>query len=156
MRPYMLCVFAALTACAPQYTETLLAPGASAPVNEARFAARPDLLHQAFRDSCQGPTDEYSAPDGTTGRCQMVPSPDIAANLILRYDGALEIPHIVVERQTRPVSDGYVVAISYFASIPQKAGAPRRVYLRSPELDRNFAALFEAFGGVPLSGDPTT
>lgn len=137
-------------ACAPQYTERTAEPGTTLPVNEARFAERPELLHMAFRDSCQGPTDSYAKLSGDKARCQMIPPPDVAAGLLVRFDGALDIPKIVVERSTRAVEGGYVVGISYFATVPKKSGNRQRVYLRSRDLDRTIERLFLAFGGTPL------
>lgn len=150
MRTYILGLMGLIAACSPQYTETRAKPGDPLPINEARFAEAPDLLHEAFAASCQGPTDDYKIVSTNTARCKMVPSPDIAASLIVRYDGALEVPHIVVERQTRSDADGYVVGISYFATVPQKSGALQRVYLNSPQLNRTFDQLFRAFGGSPI------
>lgn len=150
MRTYILGVLGLIAACTPQYTETRLAPGESLPISEAVFTKQPDLLHQAFRAACQGPTDVYKILDRNTAHCRMVPPADIAASLIVRYDGALKVPHIVVERRTRAVEGKFVVGISYFASVPQKSGRTQRVYLRSRELDRTFQSLFRNFGGVPL------
>ena len=137
-------------ACAPQYTERTAEPNAKLPVNEARFAERPELLHMAFRDSCQGPTDSYANFGANRARCQMIPPPDVAAGLLVRFDGALDIPKIIVERETRAADDGFVVGISYFATVPKKSGASQRVYLRSRDLDRTIENLFRAFGGTPI------
>lgn len=150
MRTYILGVMGLIAACSPQYTETRAQPGDRLPVSEARFTEAPDLLHEAFAAFCQGPTDDYKTLGRDGARCKMIPSPDIAASLIVRYDGALEVPHIVVERRTRTEGDGYVVGISYFASVPQKSGALQRVYLVSPHLHRTFDELFRAFGGEPI------
>lgn len=150
MRAYILGVLGLIAACSPQYTETRAQPGDSLPVNEARFLKEPELLHEAFAASCQGPTDDYKQVNPSMARCKMVPSPDIAASLIVRYDGALEIPHIVVEQRTRAEGEAYIVGISYFASVPQKSGALQRVYLNSPQLNRTFDQLFRAFGGEPI------
>lgn len=139
-----------IAACAPQYTETFVTPGTPLPVNEARFTDRPELLHMAFRESCQGPADSYKTLGRDRVQCQTVPPPDVAAGLLLRYDGALDVPHIVVERQTRQVENGFIVAISYFASVPKRSGNDQRIYLRSRDLDLTIAELFRAFGGEPI------
>ncbi len=150
MRTYILGCLALLGACSPQYTETRLAPGTPPPINEAVFSDRPDTLHAAFRDSCRGPSETYTALSRDSARCRMIPPPDVAAGLVLRYDGALEVPHIVIERKTRRVDEGYVVGIEYFATVPQRSGADQRVYLRSDSLDRTISNLFRAFGGTPI------
>lgn len=150
MRTAWIGVCCLLAACAPQFTETFLDPDAPLPVNEARFTEFPDLLHMAFRESCQGPADSYAATGQNKAQCQTVPSPDVAAGLLLRYDGALDVPYIVLERQTRAVDNGFVVGISYFASVPKRSGADQRIYLRSRNLDQTIADLFRAFGGDPI------
>jgi hypothetical protein len=119
-------------------------------VSEARFSEKPEILHQAFAESCKGPTDQYKVLPGGDARCQMVPSADIAASLLLRYDGALAIPYIVVERRTRLEGEAYIVGISYFATVPQKSGSLQPVYMNSPQLNRTFDNLFRAFGGTPI------
>lgn len=150
MRSYILVLAGLISGCAPQYVERTATTDAELPVNEARFDERPERLHAAFRDSCQGPTDSYSVIGQDQARCQMIPPPDVAAGLLVQFDGALEIPKIIVERMTRPADDGFVVGISYFASVPKKSGGNQRVYLRSRDLDRTIATLFRAFGGTPL------
>ena len=150
MRTIILGLFALTAACAPRFTETSVAPGEALPINEARFSERPERLHQAFQESCSRPTDSYTTNGANQARCQMVPPPDIAAGLLVRFDGALEIPMIVVERVTREDEDGYVVGISYFANVPKKSGGNQRVYIRSRNLDRTIANLFRAFGGNPI------
>ncbi len=150
LRASVLIASGCLAACAPQFSETRLAPGAPLPVNEARFAETPELLHDAFRDSCQGPNDDYKPLGRNGARCRILPPPDIAAQLLLRYDGALEVPYIIVERKTRQDDDGVVVSVGYFASVPLKSGAEQRVYLRSNRLERTIDDLFRAFGGEPI------
>ncbi len=150
MRSYIWGLALLSSACAPQYVERTADPDAALPINEARFAERPERLHNAFRDSCQGPTDSYTVIGADKARCQMIPPPDVAAGLLVRFDGALAIPKIIVERVTRQAEDNYVVGISYFATVPKKSGANQRVYLRSRDLDRTIERLFRAFGGEPI------
>ena len=150
MRTFILGLIGLTAACAPQYSQTQLEPGTPFPINEARFDERPEQLHLAFRASCQGPADSYSDRGADEAICQMIPPPDVAAGLIVQFDGALEVPMIVVERMTRKVDDGYVVGISYFATVPKKSGNDQRVYLRSRGLDRIIENLFRAYGGRPI------
>ncbi len=150
MRAFSLGLALLCAACAPQYTETRLEPGQAVPVNEARFAEKPEMLFQAFEAACDGPSDVYTELRGDKARCRILPPPDVAAPLLLRYDGALEIPYIFIERKLRQDEDGFVVTFDYFASVPLKSGKEQRVYLRSPRLDRNIDNLFEAFGGQPI------
>jgi hypothetical protein len=125
-------------------------PDTVLPVSKARFDSRPDQFYAAFAASCQGPADEYRTLGRDSAQCRMKPTPEIAAGLIFRYDGALEIPRIVVEQKTEQKDGNVVVSISYFATVPQKSGGQQRVYLRSRQLDRDFDNLFRLFGGTPI------
>ncbi|MEO9515411.1 MAG: hypothetical protein ABJH45_22820 [Paracoccaceae bacterium] len=137
-------------ACAPQYTETRLEPGQSAPVNEARFTEQPERLFQAFEAACDGPKDVYTELRDGSAQCRILPPPDVAAPLLLRFDGALEIPYIFIKRRTRKDGDSFIVTFDYFASVPLKTGNQQKVYLRSPRIDQNIDQLFQAFGGTPI------
>lgn len=140
----------ALCGCAGPFTETRLAPGATPPVSQARFAEEPKNFHSAFEDLCAGPTDTYSIQSRTTARCRTVVDPETAAMLIVRYDGALEIPYFVAERVTTNSPEGFVVSLSYFATLQLKSGSEQRVYLRSRRFEDTIDNLFRAFGGEPI------
>ena len=150
MRVYILGLTLLCGACAPQYTETRLEPGQSGPVNEARFTEQPKQLFKAFEASCDGPADVYTEQRNGDARCRILPPPDVAGSLLLRFDAALEIPYIFIERTSRKEGDGFVVTFDYFASVPLKTGNEQRVYLRSPRIDENIDELFMAFGGTPI------
>ncbi|MEO9898292.1 MAG: hypothetical protein ABJD13_06920 [Paracoccaceae bacterium] len=137
-------------ACTPLYTETRLEPGQSAPVNEARFSEPPEQLFEAFKEACDGPKDVYTELRDGSAQCRILPPPDVAAPLLLRFDGALEIPYIFIKRRTRKDGDGFIVTFDYFASVPLKTGNQQKVYLRSPRIDQNIDQLFQAFGGTPI------
>ena len=141
---------AALAGCSPQLTETRLAPGQDVRVNEALYIVEPTGLYTAFRESCQGPGTQYKALGATGAQCRLVPTPDIAAQLIVRYDGALDIPYYFIERRTRQSEDGFVISFDYFATVPQKNGSEQRVYVRTRRLDRQIDEMFRLTGGQPL------
>ena len=76
------------------------------------------------------------------------PPPDVAAFLVLKYDGALAAPSLVVQKETGRGSDSdFVVELSYFAEVIQKSGNPRRVYFKQRSLDNLMDELLAATGG---------
>ncbi|MEL6449640.1 MAG: hypothetical protein AAFQ19_00150 [Pseudomonadota bacterium] len=81
-------------------------------------------------------------------QCRILPPPDVAAFLLLQYDGALEAPTLVVQKETDPADGTYVVELSYFAEVVQKSGKPRRIYFKQRELDRLMDQLLAATGGL--------
>ena len=139
-----------LIGCSTEYTETLLQPGDSARVNEALYVVEPQGLYAAFRESCTGPGSKYTALGATGARCRLVPSPDLAAQLLLRYDGALDVPYYFIERRTRAQGNAFVITLDYFASVPLKNGREKRIYLRSNRLDRRIDEMFVRTGGQPI------
>ncbi|WP_299370035.1 hypothetical protein [uncultured Tateyamaria sp.] len=81
-------------------------------------------------------------------QCRILPPPDVAAFLVLQYDGALEAPTLVVQKETATADGNVVVELSYFAEVVQKSGNPRRIYFKQPELDRLMDQLLAATGGT--------
>lgn len=140
----------ALVGCTQQFTETRLEPGEAVRMNEALYVEEPQGLYNAFRESCSGPGSKYTRLGTTGARCRLVPTPDVAAELLIRYDGALDIPFFFVERQTRSEGEAYVISLDYFASVPLKNGHEQRVYLRSTRLDRQIDQMFRITGGTPI------
>lgn len=148
MRPLLIVLTVVLGACAPQYVETLATSEQDLPVRRAVFEANPAPLDSAFRSSCDAPGDILRQVSRTVIQCRILPPPDVAAFLLLQYDGALEAPTLVVQKETDPADGTYVVELSYFAEVVQKSGKPRRIYFKQRELDRLMDQLLAATGGL--------
>ena len=100
MRPILPFFLVALSACAPQYVETVVTEEQDLPVRRAVFAAEPQPLDAAFRSSCDSPGDELRQVSRAVVQCRIPPPPDVAAFLVLQYDGALAAPTLVVQKET--------------------------------------------------------
>lgn len=148
MRPFLPLIMVALSACAPQYVETVLEPGQDLPVRRALFDTAPAPLDAAFRSSCDSPGDELRQISRAVVQCRILPPPDVAAFLLLQYDGALEAPILVVQKETDQADGNFVVELSYFAEVIQKSGNPRRIYFKQPDLDGLMDRLLAATGGT--------
>ncbi|WP_420011598.1 hypothetical protein [Tateyamaria sp.] len=108
----------------------------------------PEPLDDAFRANCDSPGDQIMQVSRTVVQCRILPPPDMAAFLVLQYDGALEAPALVVQKETDAIDDRFLVEMSYFAEVIQKSGNPRRIYFKQRSLDRLMAELLQATGGI--------
>ncbi|MEM6310739.1 MAG: hypothetical protein AAF754_11870 [Pseudomonadota bacterium] len=133
--------------CAPQYIETTADSPQDVPARRAIFATNPAGLDTAFKDGCSSPGDTITRPNARTLRCNIVPTPQSAAFLLLEFDAKLEPPKMVVEKVTRQLSDCVLVEFSYFAEITAKSGKPQRVYIPNRSLDRRLDQILRASGG---------
>lgn len=147
MRYLFVLIIGALSACAPQYVETIASDPNDIPVRRATFASDPRPLDAAFRASCDTPGDEIRQVSRGVLQCRIPPPPDLAAFLVLQYDGALAAPTLVVQKETEQAADNIVVELSYFAEVVQKSGNARRIYFKQRSLDQLMDALLEATGG---------
>lgn len=148
MRPLPVCFAVALSACAPQYVERVATDEQDLPVRRATFAANPTPLDDAFRSSCDAPGDVLRDVSRSVVQCRILPPPDVAAFLLLQYDGALEAPTLVVQKETGRDENAFVVELSYFAEVIQKSGNPRRIYIKQRALDQLMDQLLIATGGT--------
>ena len=148
MRPILPFLLVALAACAPRYVETVATSEDDLPVRTAMFANQPEPLDAAFRSSCDSPGDVLKQVNPRTVQCRIPPPPDVAAFLVLQYDGALEAPTLVVQKETARNDAGFEVKLSYFAEVVQKSGNPRRIYFKQRALDGLMDQLLTATGGV--------
>ena len=148
MRPILAVLLVALCGCAPQYVETIASSDQDLPVRRAIFEQTPAPLDVAFRSSCDSPGDELREISGSVVQCRILPPPDLAAFLLVQYDGALEAPMLVVQKETDADADAFVVELSYFAEVIQKSGNPRRIYFKQRGLDQLMDQLLVATGGV--------
>lgn len=147
MRPIFTVLLVALGACAPQYVETIATTEQDLPVRRAVFEQAPQPLDAAFRSSCDSPGDVLRQVSRSVVQCRILPPPDLAAFLVLQYDGALQAPTLVVQKQTDRDADEFVVELSYFAEVVQKSGNPRRIYFKQRDLDALMDQLLQATGG---------
>ena len=148
MRSISALLLGALSACAPQYVETVAASDQDLPVRRAVFQDRPAPLDLAFRSSCDSPGDELRQISRSVVQCRILPPPDLAAFLVLQDDGALQAPTLVVQKETDAGADAFVVELSYFAEVVQKSGNARRIYFKQRDLDHLMDQLLAATGGV--------
>ncbi len=153
MRPIFPLLLVALGACAPQYVETIATSDQDLPVRRAVFDQTPAPLDLAFRSSCDSPGDELRQVSRSVLQCRILPPPDLAAFLLLQYDGALQVPALVVQKQTDRDAEEFVVELSYFAEVVQKSGNPRRIYFKQRDLDRLMDDLLVATGGTSSNPD---
>ncbi|MEM6339587.1 MAG: hypothetical protein AAF729_00435 [Pseudomonadota bacterium] len=138
-----------LAACAPQYVEREITSDQDLPVRKAFFESRPKPLEDAFRASCTAPGDTYKRVSQELVQCRILPAPDLAAFLVLEFDGALEAPTLIMQKKTEPRGEEYLVEMSYYAEVIQKSGSPRRIYFQQRRLDRLVDELLSAAGGRP-------
>ncbi|WP_299280586.1 hypothetical protein [uncultured Tateyamaria sp.] len=108
----------------------------------------PEPLDSAFRASCDAPGDVLREVSTGVLQCRILPPPDVAAFLLLQYDGALEAPTLVVQKTTDENAGNFVVELSYFAEVVQKSGNARRIYFKQRALDGLMDRLLAATGGT--------
>lgn len=148
MRHVILCLMLMISACAPQYVGSIAASEEELPVRRALFDAPPKVLNDAFRAGCQAPGDEFRAISRDVEQCLVPPSPDLAAFLVLGFDGALEVPRLIIQKRALSAPEGVLVEISYFAEVIQKSGNPRRIYFKQARLDALMDQLLRNAGGI--------
>lgn len=136
-----------LTACTPQDVALRDSGAQNLPSRRAYFATDPAELHSAFRSVCDAPGDQFTQPDRQTAICRFLPSPALAAYLLTRYDGKIEVPKLVVQKITRDAETGVEIEISYYAEVAQKSGQLRRIYAPNPTLDRRIDKMLRVAGG---------
>lgn len=142
----LLSLVAVLAACSPipSKNET---PEPATPYRSAFFQTNPSSMHDAFRAACDSPGDRYVEPTKTTAVCRFLPSPELAAYLLTEYDGRLEVPYMVLSKETFTRETGVEIRISYFAEVVQKTGKIQKIYKPTKPLDRRIDTLLKGAGG---------
>jgi len=146
--PALVAIAVSLGACAPQYVEREATSPQDVPVRAAFFDANPEGLHAAFKDACGAPGEEFTEPNAQTAICRIPPSPRAAAFLLSEFDGKLEAPWLVIQKQSFQTSENVRVEMSYYAEVPQKNDTLRRIYLNSREIDRMIDLMLRNSGGT--------
>lgn len=151
---------AALAGCGPQPPAVMLptvpaaapAPGELWPgQRQAVFDDNPSAFLAAARVACNGPGQSPVVPSPRTLRCETLPTPDIAATLILLYGGTVEaLPVYVVSFTSEPKDDGYVVTADSYVVVPRADGTELVVRLIDPEVEAAMTDLLVAAGGRPI------
>ncbi len=152
-------LLATLAACAPPPLTVAALPDPAVPVagalqpgqQQAYFAAWPQTLLTAARAACSEPGQSPAEPAPGTIRCETLPTPDIAAALILNYGGTVEsLPLYIVSFTTAPQDTGYLVTADSYVIVPQTDGTLREVRLPDPAVDAGLQDLMRAAGGNPV------
>jgi hypothetical protein len=153
-----LALLATLPACGPAPLAVPALPAPAAPVadglqpgqEQAFFAAWPQTLLTAARAACSEPGQSPTEPAPGTIRCETLPTPDIAAALILNYGGTVEsLPLYIVSFTTAPQGTGYIVTADSYVVVPQADGTLREVRLPDPAVAAGMQDLMRAAGGTP-------
>jgi hypothetical protein len=150
----------ALTACAPSpepipvapvdQTETATDPTAGQ--SRAFFPTFPERLLTAAVAACDSPGQRPESPDAQTVRCLSLPTPDVAAALILSYDGTVsDLPLYVVSFQSVPAQGGFVVTADSYVTVPQTDGTVRTVRMQDPTVASGMMDLLVAAGGTAVA-----
>jgi hypothetical protein len=136
-----------LAGCATIPSKNETSGAAIVPYRAAVFDANPANMHEAFRAACDSPGDELIQPSKNTDICRFLPTPELAAYLLTEYDGRLEVPHVVLRKDTLALEQGVEVRISYFAEVVAKSGKTQKIYKSTPLLDRRIDTLLQSAGG---------
>lgn len=122
--------------------------------SRAFFAAFPDRLLGAAAAACNGAGQRPETPDAGTVRCLTLPTPDIAAALILSYDGTVsDLPLYIVSFATTASGQGYVVTADSYVTVPQTDGTIRTIRTIDPVVTTGMMELLVAAGGSPVTSD---
>jgi hypothetical protein len=133
---------------------TASVPGAvEATASRAFFPSFPDRLLTAAVQACNSPGQRPESPSANTVRCLSLPTPDVAAALILSYDGTIaDLPLYVVSFDTIPSDGGYIVTADSYVTVPQTDGTIRTVRLMDPVVASEMMDLLTTAGGTAVSG----
>jgi hypothetical protein len=152
---------ASLAGCAPralsvaEIPPTVAAPSAGGlqpGQQQAFFAAYPQTLLTAARAACSSPGQTPNEPAPGTIRCETLPTPDIAAALILNYGGTVEsLPLYIVSFVSQSQDGGYLVTADSYVIVPQTDGSLREVRIADQAVEAGMMDLLVAAGGQPFT-----
>ena len=147
----LLCSLLLLGACgATRQTMPVAAmPGPDQGIQQAFFSEPPDALLLAAAEACVEPGQFLLRPGPGRVTCESLPTPEIAAALILRYDGTVsELPRYVISFAADPLPQGYLVTTENFIRVPQRQGPPLLIRLQDPLITQAFRNMLIAAGGT--------
>ncbi len=153
MRKAAIGVFFAVAACAPPQDLVPVVSGAGPAEGAAQayFKAYPGHFFEAAAAVCTQPGQELVRPDAHEVRCESFPTPEVAAALILQFDGTVEaLPQFVIAFRGANDSAGYLVTADSYIRVPQKSGTAQQLRFPDDEMTENFKTLLEQAGGRPL------
>ncbi len=142
MRPWHLLTVVFLGACATQDVAQIS--------HRARFAEYPENLLESVESACSEPSDSFSRPDDRTIECRTFLNPQETAVAIMTYEGILDdLPRLVLQFHVEPDEPGYLVQFDSYLNVPQKTGAPLRVFYRNPTVTKTVNKIMRVAGGKP-------
>ena len=147
----LLCIALLLGACGTNRPGGNVAAPTSADqgVQQAFFAEPPDALLLAAAEACVEPGQFLLRPGPGRVTCESLPMPEIAAALILRYEGTVsELPRYVISFAVDPLPEGYLVTTENFIRVPQRQGPALLVRLQDPLITQAFGNMLTAAGGT--------
>lgn len=83
--------------------------------------------------------------------CEFPPDPQMAAALILEFDGTVEdLPSLVTRIYGARATGGYLVTVDNYIDLPGRDGRTRQLRIPSDRLGTSMRAMLERAGGQPL------
>jgi len=147
----ILCCLFLLGGCgaARSTASEVAAAGPDQGIQQALFTERPDNLLWAASEACAAPGQFLLRPGPGRVTCESLPTPEIAAALILRYDGTVsDLPRYVISFAADPVTGGYLVTTENFIRVPQRQGPALLIRLQDPLITDAFRNMLIAAGGT--------
>lgn len=129
-----------------------LAPGPGR--QRALFDSFPESLLEAVEAACDDPGETLLTTVTGALRCEALPPPEIAASLILNYDGTVQdLPRFVLSFTTLARDGRYLVTSENYIRVPQRSGPDRQVRITDPGVESSMIRLLTAAGGVLVQDD---
>ncbi len=142
---------AALLGC----TDAPTGPAAERPTGgpqSAFFDTYPDRLFAVATLACTSPGEELVRAGPQSLRCETLPPPGAAADLILRYDGSVQdLPRFISSVDAVASRGGYLVTLDSYIRVPRKTGPATQIRLASPRLVAMRQSLLKAAGGSAVA-----
>jgi len=126
MRRFIILAIIGLAGCAQTATVSPQAIAAGAP--QAFYPTFPEALFIAASEVCTAPGEVVIRPNRSNMRCEALPTPPVAAGLILEFDGTVEsLPRFVYAVIAQQQANGFLVTLDTYIDVPQDGGGVRKV-----------------------------